>query len=91
MTAKKYYKSTSYNTPPGADQQRCGGAAGVSVPADEKRRLVVAAAYFRAARHRPVGAEGCRSNDVYAAAMELEAVLRRHNGTDDAGSPDGRP
>jgi len=79
MTADKSNKSIGCKQTLGPGRQRVRFAAGIVVPADEKRRLVAAAAYFRAARHRHVGAEGCREQDACAAAMELEGLLQRHN------------
>ena len=85
MTADKVNKSIGYKRSLGPGERRARLVAGIVVPPDEKQRLVVAAAYFRAARHRHVGAEGCREQDECAAAMELEALLRRHNINPDGG------
>ena len=79
MTAKNINKSIGYVSSPVRARRRAQVTAGIVVPADAIRHLVAAAAYFRAARYRAVGVEGCRSDDQCAAAMELEALLRRHN------------
>ena len=85
MTANKPNKAVTYAQSGVPEPVRSRLVTDIAVPADEKRRLVVAAAYFRAARHRHVGAEGCREQDECAAAMELEALLRRHNINPDGG------
>lgn len=49
------------------------------VPEAERQRLVAAAAFFRAARYRDIGADGCRDDDRCKVASELDAVFRRHH------------
>lgn len=44
----------------------------------ERQRMAMAVAYFKAARHRDVGADGCRADDECKALMELDRVLKSH-------------
>jgi hypothetical protein len=85
MTANKPDKAGTYVQSGAPEGVRPRLVTGIAVPQDEKRCLVAAVAYFRAARHRHVGTEGCREQDACAAAMELEALLRRHNINPDRG------
>jgi hypothetical protein len=77
MTGKKPEKSSS--SPPTAGTSRRRGAGVLHIPQETKQHLVAAAAYFRAARYRDIGADGCRKDDECDAAIEIEAVLARHH------------
>ncbi len=47
----------------------------VSVLPEDRRQLVKALAYFRAAQFRTIGADGCRSDDLRDAQKRLDTVL----------------
>ena len=47
----------------------------VSVFPEDRRQLVKALAYFRAAQFRAVGADGCRDADWHDAQKRLNTVL----------------
>ena len=51
-------------------------AVAVSVLPEDRRQLVKALAYFRAAQFRTVGADGCRSDDLRDAQKRLDTVLQ---------------
>lgn len=72
---KKPEKSKSNVLNSGA--RRRPGDAAIHIPPEARRRLAAAAAYFRAVCRRNAGADGHRMDDHYAAAAELEELLRR--------------
>ncbi len=76
MTRKKSAKSTM-NAKTAVTRRRSAGS--LRIPKEAKQHLVAAAAYFRAARYRDIGAGGCRKDDECDATIELEAVLARHH------------
>lgn len=78
MVEKKPFKSNVGTAANAKLEKRRRVSGRVVIPEDEKQHLVVDAAYFRAARYRDVGADGCRKEDECAAAIELESVLKRH-------------
>lgn len=79
MTAKKVIKSIGCENDSVAAPE-FSRAAPVVCPVldEEKLHLVAAVAYFRAARYRHVGEEGCRKDDACNATSELEEILKRH-------------
>lgn len=75
MNMKKPEKSMGNVLNPGTCRRQ--GDDAIHIPPEARRRLAAAVAYFRAARRRNAGADGHRMDDHYAAAAELEELLRR--------------
>ncbi len=85
MNAKKVIKSTGCRNDAVAAPEFTRAAPVVCPVLDEEKlHLVAAAAYFRAARYRHVGEEGCRKDDARNATSELEEVLKRHHLAEEA-------
>lgn len=53
---------------------------GVLVEEEQRKHLVEDCAFFYAARFRPDGPGGCRQQDLQAAAVAIDAVIKPRRG-----------
>ena len=62
---------------PASRSAKPGRRSKIEVSSEERNHLIADVAYFHAEHFRPVGREGCRSEDRRAAKAEIAAVLGR--------------